>query len=171
MTAEDIRQCFNDSLHALFFPDLVQSSEGQEYLLALSNYVLTCGNGKTIAANCPDILCCFAQNYIAWLLSSWAAVDAISDDGTICLTDPAASQPATYLKSKEIGGVRCEFDIVDVSKTCRVCPDTAVSAWRSEWEKLLNSCNASYVICAGSYTPKICMPKGCGCGADYWKVY
>ena len=167
VTAEEIRDCFNNSFMALFFPDIVNTDEGQEYLLALSSYVLTCGNGKTLAANCPKILCCFAQHYIGWLLASWASAD-IKDSGEVCLTDPAACTPATFLKSKEIGGVRCEFDVVDVRKTCCVCPETAVTAWRAEWERLLNACNASYVVCAGSYQPKSCKPQGCGCGADYW---
>ena len=167
MTAEDIRQCFNDSLMAHFFPEIVNSDEGQKYLLAISQYVLTCGNGKTIAAQCPDILCCFAQHYIGWLLASWAAAD-IKDDGTICLTDPASCTPATFLKSKEVGGVKCQFDVVDMSKTCCPCPETAVTAWRKEWERLLNACTSLYIPVAGSFMPKNCMPKGCGCSADHW---
>ncbi len=170
ITAESIRDCFNGSLMALFFPDL-QSETGQEYLLVLSNYTLKCGTGAQIAAMCPDMMCCFAQNYIGYLLSSWAAVGAISDDGEICLTDPAVCEPAMYLKTREIGSVTCTWDQIDVRKSCCDCPEQAAAAWKAEYERMIDCCNAANAavfITAGSWMPDCPQMKGC-CGAD-WSI-
>lgn len=169
ITAEEIVECFNDSLIAHFFPD-IQTETGQEYLLALANYTLSCGTSARIATLCPDMMCCFAQHYIGWLLASWANAE-VKDDGTLCLDDPAMCEPAQFLKRKTIGGKECEYDIIDVRKTCCPCPEKAVTAWEKEWNRILECCetaNAAIFITAGSWRSDCNKPKSC-CGAD-WEV-
>lgn len=167
MTAQDVLDCFNDSFLSVFFPKF-DSVEGQEYLLALSQYALDCGNGKTIAENCPAIFCCWASNYIAWLLSNWADAE-VSEDGTIGIADPAISQPSFYLKKKTIGGKTCEWDVLDVSKSCSTCPTKAVDEWEAKWKELAECCEATLCepfIAGGTYRHK----SSCNscCGADGW---
>lgn len=169
-TAEDVLKCFNDGFLALFFPEL-KGPEAQEYLLAMAHYVMDCGNGQYIAEHCPKIFCCWASHYMAWLLATWATAD-ITDGGEVCLTDPAACKPAQYLKSKEVGNKKCQWDIIDMSKTCCPCPPKAWQEWEAKWKELIECCriaNSCPFIVGGSWMPENeCKPKGCGCGADYW---
>lgn len=153
MTAQEIVDCFKASFIFTFFPKL-NNPEGDEYLLALAAYVLQCGKGKHISENCPDELCCFAIHYIGWLLSTWAAVD-VDDDGNIVIDDPAVTQPAVYLKRKTIGGKTCEWDVLDVSKSCSKCPPSSMDYWFDLWNNVLDCCTKPVIFLGGgSWRPE-----------------
>jgi len=160
-TPEEVRECFNESFLASFFPQLT-SATGQEYLLSISGYAISCGAGKYMAMNCPDNFCCWAIHYIAYTLSSWARVEIDDANNLVNLPDPSQSQPAVYLKEKQIGEKTCKWELIDVKKACSPCPPSAMDAWKAQYEELMTCCETVTVgipMGGGTYSHKIgCLP-------------
>ena len=100
---DNLVTAFNESVLAIFFPN-IGTDGGQALLASLAEYVIDCY--PNVLAKCPNIWFAFATHKIALILVNWPI--EITDTSVI-VSDPQAANAGLFLKSRTIGGKKCEW--------------------------------------------------------------
>jgi len=158
---DNLVSAFNDSFISMFFPNIMTVA-GQALLEELAKYVLACY--RDVFTNCPKIWEAFAVHKIALILLNWPiAVTDEGTDGTVEITMPNndTSDVQLYLKSRTIGGKKCEWAEY---KNMANAPKTAAGDWQAKVDDLYGKCKASMgdIFMGGGSNWPDCIDD-CGC--------